>query len=174
MRLAVRDGYKRLLGTSMETEARLESKRRADAAAIDVFAQNLRQLLLAPPLGQKRVLAIDPGFRTGCKVVVLDAQGRLLHNDVVYPDQGQQKTREAEETIRMGRGELVMIRRVASMPSSSGICTSIVMRSGVSRSAISKCDISGALMNAAVFFTSTSIVRRGSVQSPAVNAAPTV
>ena len=100
VRLAVRDGYKRLLSTSMETEARLESKRRADAAAIDVFAQNLRQLLLAPPLGQKRVLAIDPGFRTGCKVVVLDAQGRLLHNDVVYPDQGQQKTREAEETIK--------------------------------------------------------------------------
>jgi uncharacterized protein len=67
----------------METEARLESKRRADAAAIEIFAQNLRQLLLASPLGQKRVLAIDPGFRTGCKTVVLDAQGRLLHNDVI-------------------------------------------------------------------------------------------
>jgi uncharacterized protein len=100
VRLAVRDCYKRLLASSMETEARLESKRRADADAIDVFAQNLRQLLLAPPLGQKRVLAIDPGFRTGCKTVVLDAQGRLLHNDVIYPDQGQQRTREAEETIR--------------------------------------------------------------------------
>ena len=100
VRLAVRDGYKRLLAPSMETEARLESKRRADAAAIGVFAQNLRQLLLAPPLGQKRVLAIDPGFRTGCKVAVLDAQGRLLHHGVVYPDQGQQRTREAEETIK--------------------------------------------------------------------------
>jgi uncharacterized protein len=100
VRLAVRDCYKRLLSSSMETEARLESKRRADAAAIDVFAQNLRQLLLASPLGQKRVLAIDPGFRTGCKTVVLDAQGRLLHNDVIYPDQGQQKTREAEETVK--------------------------------------------------------------------------
>jgi uncharacterized protein len=100
VRLAVKDAYKRLLTFSMETEARLDSKRRADAAAIDVFAQNLRQLLLASPLGQKRVLAIDPGFRTGCKTVVLDAQGRLLHNDVIYPDQGTQKTREAEETVK--------------------------------------------------------------------------
>jgi uncharacterized protein len=100
VRLAVRDCYKRLLTFSMETEARLESKRRADAAAIEVFAQNLRQLLLASPLGQKRVLAIDPGFRTGCKTVVLDAQGRLLHNDVIYPDQGAQRTREAEETVK--------------------------------------------------------------------------
>jgi uncharacterized protein len=100
VRVAIRDCYKRLLTFSMETEARLESKRRADAAAIDIFAQNLRQLLLASPLGQKRVLAIDPGFRTGCKTVVLDAQGRLLHNDVIYPDQGAQKTREAEETIK--------------------------------------------------------------------------
>src|SRR3954471_4308110 len=84
----------------METEARLESKKRADAAAIDVFAQNLRQLLLASPLGQKRVLAIDPGFRTGCKTVVLDAQGQLLHNDVIYPDQGQSRTLEAAETVK--------------------------------------------------------------------------
>ncbi|MDB5321217.1 MAG: RNA-binding transcriptional accessory protein, partial [Phycisphaerales bacterium] len=99
-RLAVRDAYKRLLAFSMETEARLESKRRADTAAIEVFTQNLRQLMLAPPLGQKRVLAIDPGFRTGCKTVVLDAQGQLLHNDVIYPDQGAQRTREAEETIK--------------------------------------------------------------------------
>lgn len=100
VRLAVKDCYKRLLCLSMETEARLESKKRADAAAIDVFAQNLRQLLLASPLGQKRVLAIDPGFRTGCKIVVLDAQGQLLHNDVIYPDQGQHKTLEAVETIK--------------------------------------------------------------------------
>ncbi|HEY2586167.1 MAG TPA: Tex-like N-terminal domain-containing protein, partial [Tepidisphaeraceae bacterium] len=96
VRLAARDCYKRLLSLSMETEARLESKRRADAAAIEVFTQNLRQLLLASPLGQKRVLAIDPGFRTGCKTVVLDAQGQLLHNDVIYPDQGAHKTHEAE------------------------------------------------------------------------------
>ncbi|MCB1227715.1 MAG: RNA-binding transcriptional accessory protein, partial [Verrucomicrobiales bacterium] len=73
MRLAVEDSYKRLLSSSMETEARLESKKSADAEAIRVFADNLRELLLASPLGQKRMLAIDPGFRTGCKVVVLDA-----------------------------------------------------------------------------------------------------
>lgn len=100
VRLAVRDCYKRLLSLSMETEARLDSKRRADAAAIEVFTQNIRQLLLAAPLGQKRVLAIDPGFRTGCKTVVLDAQGQLLHNDVIYPDQGAHKTHEAEQTVK--------------------------------------------------------------------------
>ncbi len=84
MKLACADSYKRLLSSSMETEARLESKRRADTEAVRVFADNLRELLLAAPLGQKRVLGIDPGFRTGCKVVVLDAQGQLLFNDVIY------------------------------------------------------------------------------------------
>src|SRR5207302_7213313 len=88
VRLAVRDGYKRLLARAMETETRAEAKRRADATAIAVFGQNIRQLLLAPPLGQKRVLAIDPGMRTGCKTVVLDAQGQLLHDEVIYPNQG--------------------------------------------------------------------------------------
>ena len=100
VRLAVRDGYKRLLSRAMETETRTEAKRRADAAAIDVFAQNIRQLLLAPALGQKRVLAIDPGLRTGCKTVLLDAQGQLVHDAVIYPNQGQQRTREAADTIR--------------------------------------------------------------------------
>jgi uncharacterized protein len=100
VRLAVRDGYKRLLARAMEGETRAEAKRRADAAAIGVFAQNLRQLLLAPPLGQKRVLAIDPGVRSGCKTVVLDRQGRLVHDTVVFPDQGQQRSREAAETLR--------------------------------------------------------------------------
>ncbi len=99
VKAAVKDSYKRLLSPSMETEARLDSKKKADAAAINVFVQNLRQLLLAPPLGQKRVLAIDPGFRTGCKIVVLDAQGKLLYNDVVYPDQGTARTQEAKLTI---------------------------------------------------------------------------
>ena len=99
VRLAVLDGYKRLLAPALETEARAEARRRADGAAIDVFARNLRQLLLAPALGQRRVLAIDPGFRTGCKVVVLDAQGRLLHHDVVFPEQGPQRSREARETL---------------------------------------------------------------------------
>ena len=84
MKQAAQDAYKRLLSSSMETEARLESKKKADADAVKVFADNLRELLLAAPLGQKRVLGIDPGFRTGCKIVVLDAQGQLLYNDVIY------------------------------------------------------------------------------------------
>ena len=82
---AVTDAYKRLLKPSIETEFAAESKAKADTEAIRVFAENLRQLLLAPPLGQKRVLGIDPGFRTGCKVVCLDAQGNLLHNETIYP-----------------------------------------------------------------------------------------
>lgn len=84
VRTAVRDCYKRLLSLSMETEMRLVTKKHADEEAIRVFAENLRQLLLAPPLGQKSVLAIDPGFRTGCKVVCLDRQGKLLHNDTIF------------------------------------------------------------------------------------------
>lgn len=82
---AVSDAYKRLLKPSIETEFASESKLKADTEAIRVFAENLRQLLLAAPLGQKRVLGIDPGFRTGCKVVCLDAQGNLLHNETIYP-----------------------------------------------------------------------------------------
>ncbi len=82
---AVRDGYKRLLAPSMETEYYNLLKEKADKEAIRVFAENLRQLLLASPLGQKRILAIDPGFRTGCKTVCLDAQGQLLHNETIYP-----------------------------------------------------------------------------------------
>ena len=83
--MAVRDGYKRLLRSSIETEFANSSKEKADEEAIRVFAANLKQLLLAPPLGQKRVLAIDPGYRTGCKVVCLDAQGNLLHNETIFP-----------------------------------------------------------------------------------------
>ncbi|MGV8964511.1 MAG: Tex family protein [Candidatus Saccharimonadaceae bacterium] len=82
---AVKDGYKRLMKPSMETEFATLSKEKADEAAIAVFAENLRQLLLAPPLGQKRVLAIDPGFKSGCKIVCLDEQGNLLHNETIYP-----------------------------------------------------------------------------------------
>lgn len=85
VRLAVRDGYKRLLMPSIETEYYNLLKEKADKEAIRVFAENLRQLLLASPLGQKRILAIDPGFRTGCKTVCLDAQGQLLHNETIYP-----------------------------------------------------------------------------------------
>ena len=85
VRLAVQDSYKRLLGPAIEVEMRIESKKRADVEAIRVFAENLRELLLSSPLGRKNVLAIDPGFRTGCKIVCLDRQGKLLHNDVIYP-----------------------------------------------------------------------------------------
>ena len=84
---AVEDSYKRLLSPSIETEMATSSKQKADEEAIDVFAENLRQLLLAAPLGQKRVMGVDPGIRTGCKVVCLDAQGNLLYHDVVYPFQ---------------------------------------------------------------------------------------
>ena len=84
-RLAIADSYKRLIEPSIETEFRNRLKEKADREAIRVFAENLRQLLLAAPMGQKRTLAIDPGFRTGCKVVCLDAQGQLLHNETIYP-----------------------------------------------------------------------------------------
>ena len=83
VRVAAHDGYDRLLGPSMETELRMELKNRADAEAIRVFAENLRELLLAAPLGEKRVLAVDPGLRTGCKICVLDGQGALLTHDVI-------------------------------------------------------------------------------------------
>lgn len=85
MNEAVRDGYKRLLKPSIETEFAALSKERADDEAIRVFTENLRQLLLAAPLGQRRVMGIDPGYRTGCKLVCLDEQGDLLHNETIYP-----------------------------------------------------------------------------------------
>jgi uncharacterized protein len=92
---AVEDGYKRLLKPSIETEFANLSKEKADDEAIAVFAGNLRQLLLAPPLGQKRILAIDPGYRTGCKVVCLDEQGNLLHNETIYPHPPQNEGAKA-------------------------------------------------------------------------------
>ncbi|MBN2033478.1 MAG: RNA-binding transcriptional accessory protein [Deltaproteobacteria bacterium] len=96
---AVEDGYKRLLAPSMETETRTFAKDRADEEAIKVFAGNLRELLLAPPLGQKRVIAIDPGIRTGCKVVCLDRQGKLLHKESIFPFDSAKRRSEAEETF---------------------------------------------------------------------------
>ncbi|NLD39594.1 MAG: RNA-binding transcriptional accessory protein [Desulfatiglans sp.] len=98
---AVNDCYKRLLSMSMETEVRLETKKRADDTAISVFSNNLRELLLAPFLGQKRVMAIDPGIRTGCKVVCLDAQGKLLYQETIYPSGSAEAIRSAENTIRV-------------------------------------------------------------------------
>jgi protein Tex len=100
VRLAVQDSYKRLLGPAIEVEMRLESKKKADLEAIRVFSDNLRELLLSPALGSKNVLAVDPGFRTGCKVVCLDRQGKLLHHDVIYPSQSDFRVREAGDTVR--------------------------------------------------------------------------
>ena len=97
---AVNDAYKRLLKPSIETEFASDSKAKADTEAIRVFAENLRQLLLAPPLGQKRVLGIDPGFRTGCKIVCLDAQGNLLHNETIYPHAPQHETSQAMRKVQ--------------------------------------------------------------------------
>ncbi len=99
VRMAAHDAYKRLLSRSMETEVRVALKERADAEAIRVFADNLRQLLLASPLGAKRVMGIDPGFRTGCKVVCLDRQGKLLHNDTIYPHGSQRQAEAAGQTV---------------------------------------------------------------------------
>ncbi|WP_316796607.1 Tex family protein [Pedobacter agri] len=97
---ALEDGYKRLLEPAMETELRVLTKQKADEEAIRVFAENARQLLLAAPMGQKNVLAIDPGFRTGCKVVCLDKQGQLLENTAIYPHTGQGNVKNAEFTIQ--------------------------------------------------------------------------
>ncbi|MDL2256206.1 RNA-binding transcriptional accessory protein, partial [Parabacteroides sp. OttesenSCG-928-K15] len=96
---AVEDAYKRLLKPSIETEFANASKTKADEEAIRVFAENLRQLLLAAPLGQKRVLGIDPGYRTGCKLVCLDAQGNLLHNETIYPHPPQQEKSKAASKV---------------------------------------------------------------------------
>ncbi len=100
VRLAVQDCYKRLMGPSMETEIRLESKKRADEEAIRVFAENLQELLMASPLGQKRILALDPGFRTGCKLVCLDSQGKLLHHSAVYPHSGDRQKENAGNEVK--------------------------------------------------------------------------
>jgi len=97
---ALEDGYARLLAPSMETEIRNAIKERADEEAVRVFAQNLRELLMAPPLGQKRVLAIDPGYRTGGKVVCLGAQGQLLHHTTIHPTQSDSRREQAGKTVR--------------------------------------------------------------------------
>ncbi|MBU8869889.1 MAG: RNA-binding transcriptional accessory protein [Gemmatimonadales bacterium] len=96
---ALEDGYGRLLSVAMETEIRLEMKKRADEEAIGVFAENLRELLLAPPLGPKVVLALDPGFRTGCKLVILDPQGSLLLHDTIYPHTGDRNADQARDRV---------------------------------------------------------------------------
>ncbi|HZX73710.1 MAG TPA: Tex family protein [Cyclobacteriaceae bacterium] len=100
VRLAIKDSYKRLLSPSLETEVRMESKMKADEEAIKVFASNLKELLLAAPLGQKNVLALDPGFKSGCKVVCLDRQGKLLHHDVIYPHEPQRETAKSGAIVK--------------------------------------------------------------------------
>ncbi|MGA3013516.1 MAG: Tex family protein [Bacteroidales bacterium] len=100
VRRTIKDACKRLLFPSMETEMRQWAKEHADMGAIHVFAENLRQLLLAPPLGQKNVLAIDPGFRTGCKIVVLDKQGKLIHNETIYPHPPQGEVKESIHKLK--------------------------------------------------------------------------
>ncbi len=97
---AIKDGYKRLLAPSIETETRVFTKTKADEEAIKVFAENAKQLLLAAPIGQKRVLAIDPGFRTGCKVVCLDEQGKLIENTTIYPHEPQKKLVDAQAILK--------------------------------------------------------------------------
>ena len=97
---AVEDGYKRLLKPAIETEFAADSKSKADVEAIRVFAENLRQLLLAPPLGQKRVMGVDPGFRSGCKIVCLDAQGNLCHNENIYPHPPQNEHSQAKRKLQ--------------------------------------------------------------------------
>lgn len=98
--LAVKDSYKRLLRPSLETEVRMETKMKADEEAIKVFASNLKELLLAAPLGQKTILAVDPGFRTGCKVVCLDKQGKLLHYEAIYPNEPQRELAKSTAIIK--------------------------------------------------------------------------
>jgi uncharacterized protein len=113
IRLAVQDSYKRLLGFAIEAELRMESKKKADIEAIRVFAENLRDLLLAAPLGRKNTLAIDPGFRTGCKVVVLDQQGKLLHHDVIYPTAASATQIREAATAVMGLVKQYQIEAIA-------------------------------------------------------------
>jgi protein Tex len=100
VKTAIADSCKRLLFPSIETEMRQWAKEKADTEAIRVFAENMRQLLLAPPLGQKNVLAIDPGFRTGCKIVCLDRQGKLVHNETIYPHPPQNEVKESIHKIK--------------------------------------------------------------------------
>src|SRR5690606_32711134 len=98
--MAIQDSYKRLIKPSIETEIRVLSRQKADEEAIAVFAENARQLLLAAPLGQKRLLAIDPGFRTGCKMVCLDEQGKLLYNSTIYPHNGADKLKDSSRIVQ--------------------------------------------------------------------------
>jgi uncharacterized protein len=128
VRLACQDGYKRLLGPAMETEVRNEAKVRADAEAIRIFSQNLRELLMTPPLGRQSVMAIDPGFRTGCKLACLDRQGRLQHHATIYPHNGDPERRDAEVEIK-ALAEQYQIRVIAIGNGTAGRETEAFVRS---------------------------------------------
>ncbi len=131
---AVADGYKRLLCPSIENEFAAASKERADEEAIRVFAENLRQLLLGAPLGQKRVMGIDPGFRTGCKVVCLDAQGNLLHHEAIFPHPPVRKPAEAAEAvaemIRKYKVEAIAIGNGTASRETKGFIEMVVEQTG--------------------------------------------
>ncbi|HZY35061.1 MAG TPA: Tex family protein, partial [Mucilaginibacter sp.] len=141
---AIADGYKRLLKPSMETEVRLFAKKRADEEAIRVFAENARQLLLGAPLGQKRTMAIDPGFRTGCKVVCLDEQGKLLEYTAIFPHTGAGQAKEAEKTARY-LFEKYNIEAIAIGNGTAGRETEVFIRNlNLSKAAIVMVNESGA------------------------------
>ncbi len=126
--LAIHDSYKRLLSRSMETEIRVKTKEKADSEAIRVFADNLRQLLLASPLGAKRVMGIDPGFRTGCKVVCLDRQGKLLHNETIFPHTSNKQKEQAKKSIK-GLADQFNIEAIAVGNGTAGRETESFIRS---------------------------------------------
>ncbi len=149
LRLAIEDSWRRLLSSAVEVDVRLWSKERADKEAIEVFAGNLRHLLLAPPLGGKRVLAVDPGFRTGCKIAALSAEGALLEHTVVYPTQSQHQLEQGEaaierlckthqiEAIAIGNGTAsreteAFLRKLASASRLHGAAIVVVSESGAS------------------------------------------
>ncbi|MFC2121816.1 Tex family protein [Bacteroidota bacterium] len=116
IRESIHDSYKRLLGSSIENEFKSISKKKADEEAIKVFGDNLRQLLLAAPLGQKRVMGIDPGFRTGCKIVCIDEQGNLLHNETIFPHPPQNESKQAAKKINT----LVNVYKIDSIAIGNG------------------------------------------------------
>ena len=128
VRLAIADSYKRLLRPSLETEIRMETKIRADEEAIKVFASNLRELLLSAPLGQKNVLALDPGFRTGCKLVCLDRQGKLMHYETIFPNDPQRQAAKSAAVIQ-GLVEKFSIEAIAIGNGTAGRETEAFARS---------------------------------------------
>lgn len=136
VKLAIKDCYKRLLKPSMETEIRLVTKKKADEEAIKVFTENLKQLLLGAPLGQKSVMAIDPGFRTGCKLVCLGPQGQFLHYEAIYPHEPQRRTAEAGMSIK-GLVEKFSIQAIAIGNGTAGRETETFVKSlGLPKSVI--------------------------------------